>query len=152
MRGFLLDTNVISEIVKPEPDPRVITFLASQSELWLSTVVVHEIEFGLHLLPVGDRRNNLGIAMAALVDEYRDFVLPIDRREAEHAAVLRAVARRSGRVLHLADALIAGTAKVHDLCIATRNAKDFEGLDADVANPWDASDLFSPPQISQQRV
>ena len=73
MRGFLLDTNVISEIVKPEPDPRVITFLASQSELWVSTVGVHEIEFGRHLLPVGDRRTNLGIAMLALVDEYRDF-------------------------------------------------------------------------------
>lgn len=152
MRGFLLDTNVISEIGKPEPDPQVITFLASQSESWLSTIVVHEIESGLHLPPVSDRRTNLGIAMAALVDEYRDFVLPTDRREAEHAAVLRVVARRFDRVVHLADALIAGTAKVHDLCIATRNAKDFEGLDVDLANPWDASDLFSPPQISQQRV
>ncbi len=152
MKGFLLDTNVISEIVKPEPDPQVITFLGSQSELWLSTIVVHEIEFGLQLLPRGDRRTSLGIALAVLVDEYRDFVLPVDRPEAEHAATLRVVARRSGRVLRLADALIAGTAKAHDLCLATRNARDFDGLDIDVANPWDASDLFAPLQVAQQQV
>lgn len=72
--------------------------------------------------------------------EYADRVLPLERREAESAAELRATAQRSGRVLHLGDALIAGTAKAHGLLIATRNVSDFDGLDADVTNPWEEPD------------
>ena len=151
MTGFLLDTNVISEIVKPEPDPRVITFLTDQSDLWLSTIVLHEIDFGRNLLPHGNRRSDLGIALTALVNKYRDRILGVNRREAEHAATLRVVARRSGRVLHLADALIAGTAQANDLCVATRNTKDFEGLDVATTNPWKVSERFSAPHGSQQR-
>ena len=62
--------------------------------------------------------------------------MPVGRPEAQQAAMLRAQARRSGRVLHLADALIAGTAKAHDLAVVTRNAVDFEGLEVKVVNPW----------------
>ncbi len=73
--------------------------------------------------------------------EYRDRILPLDRTGAEWAAQLRAQARRSGRMLDLGDALIAGMAKAHDLAVATRNIVDFEGLDVEVADlgqtlPW----------------
>ena len=138
MNGFLLDTNVVSELTKATPDSRVVAFLATQDDLWLPTIVLHELEFGLNLLPPGRRRNRIRAALSALLMEYGDRVLPLDRPEAEQAATLRAQARRSGRVLHLADALIAGTAKVHDLAVATRNVADFEGLSVTVINPWEA--------------
>lgn len=135
MSGFLLDTDVISEVVSSVSDPRVIAFLIVQPGLSLSTIVLHEMRFALSLLSPGRRRNRPGSALLAVVAEYDDRILPAGRPEAEHAAVLRAQARRSGRVLHLADALIAGTAKAHDLTVATRNVGDFDYLDVAVINP-----------------
>ena len=139
MTGFLLDTNVVSELTKVTPDSRVVAFLAAQDDLWLSTIVLHELEFGLHLIPPGRRRDRIRVALSALILEYADRVLALDRPEAEQAAALRAQSRRAGRVLHLADALIAGTAKTHDLAVATRNVADFTGLDVTVANPWEVT-------------
>ncbi len=139
MNGFLLDTNVVSELTKNVPNSQVITFLAAQNDLWLSIIVLHELDFGLNLLPLGRRRDRISAALAAFVTEYEDRILPVDRPEAEQAASLRAQARRSGRVLHLGDALIAGTAKTHNLAVATRNVADFDGLDVDVTNPWEAT-------------
>ena len=138
MSGFLLDTNVVSELVKPSPEPRVIAFLNSQTDLWLSAIVLHELHFGLNLLPRGHRRDRLGSALTSLIAEYRDQILPVGRLEAEQAAVMRAQTQLSGRLLYLADALIAGTAKAHDLCLATRNVTDFVGLDVEVTNPWES--------------
>ncbi|MYD63511.1 MAG: type II toxin-antitoxin system VapC family toxin [Gemmatimonadetes bacterium] len=139
MNGFLLDTNVVSELTKNVPNSQVITFLAAQNDLWLSIIVLHELDFGLNLLPLGRRRDRISAVLAAFVTEYEDRILPVDRPEAEQAASLRAQARRSGRVLHLGDALIAGTAKTHNLAVATRNVADFDGLDVDVTNPWEAT-------------
>lgn len=138
MRGFLLDTNIVSELVKVVPEQRVIRFLMDKPDLWLSTIVLHEMDFGLNLLPPGHRRDNLSAALSGFVSEYDNRILPIGRPEAQQAAMLRGQARRSGRVLHLADALIAGTAKAHDLSVATRNTRDFEGLDVEAINPWDS--------------
>ncbi len=138
MSGFLLDTNVVSELTKDAPDSRVVEFLAAHDDLWLSTIVLHELDFGLNLLPLGRRRNRIRAALLAFVMEYEDRILAVDRPEAEQAATLRAQAHRSGRVLHLGDALIAGTAKTHNLAVATRNVVDFDGLDVAVTNPWEA--------------
>ena len=137
MRGFLLDTNVVSELVKPVPEPLVIRFL-TRPDLWLSTITLHEMDFGLSLLPAGRRRERFSLALLALVSGYEDRILPIGRAEALQAAKLRAQAHQSGRVLHLADALVAGIAKANDLWVATRNVGDFNGLGIDVTNPWDA--------------
>ena len=97
------------------------------------------MEFGLNLLPPGRRREELRTALSSYVELYADFILPVTRVEAEQAALLRVQAQRGGRVLHLADALIAGTAIVHNLMLATRNVKDFAALDVDVVNPWELS-------------
>ncbi len=137
MNGFLLDTNVVSELTRSTPDTRVMAFLAAHHDLWLSAVVVHELEFGLQLLPHGQRRDLLSAALAGIVDEYQDRILPIDREGAEWAAFFRSQAHRGGRVLDLGDALIAGTARAHDLSVATRNVADFSGLDVNVINPWE---------------
>ncbi len=137
MKGILLDTNVISELTRDEPDARVISFLNRHRALWVSSIVLHELEFGLRLLPAGRRREGLQAVVARFVAEYADRILPLARREAEAAAELRVHAQRSGRVLHLGDALIAGTAKAHGLALATRNVTDFDGLEVDVINPWE---------------
>ena len=138
MSGFLIDSNVVSEVIKPTPEPRVISFLAQPHEMWLSVIVMHEARYGLNLMPHGQRRESLRSALSAVLVEYTNWILPIDRSAAEHAARLRANARRSGRVLRLADALIAGTAIDHGLTLVTRNIKDFEDLDIDVFNPWES--------------
>ncbi|MYC95326.1 MAG: type II toxin-antitoxin system VapC family toxin [Caldilineaceae bacterium SB0661_bin_32] len=138
MNGYLLDTNVVSEIVRSAPDSQVLSFLAEQEVLWLSAIVLHELEYGLNLLSPGRRREDLRNALSAYIETNADFVLPVGRAEAEEAALLRARARRAGHVLHLADALVAGTAKVCNLILATRNVKDFAALDVEVFNPWES--------------
>ena len=136
MSGYLIDTNVVSELTKASPDSGVVTFLSEQDDLWLSSVVLHELEFGLLSLPEGRRRDDLQQVLSDFIAEFDDRILPLERVEAEWAARLRAEAHLSGRVLHLGDALIAGTARAHGLSIAIRNVKDFDGLDVNVANPW----------------
>ena len=135
MRGYLLDTNVVSEIVRVAPDLQVRSFLTEPAELWLPVIALHELEFGLNLLPPGRRREDLRTALSAYIEAYADFILPVARAEAEEAALLRVQAQRAVRVLNLPDALIAETAIVHNLILATRNVKDFAALDVDVVNP-----------------
>ena len=137
MRGFLLDANVVSELTKDAPDPRVVAFLTEQDDLWLSALVLHELEFGLELLPPGQRRDGLRSVLSEFIASYEDRILPMERTGAERAAQFRTQAHRSGRMLDLGDALIAGTAKVHGLSVATRNVGDFADLDVDVINPWE---------------
>lgn len=138
MTGFLLDTNVVSELTRDRPEPRVIAFLSEQPDLWLSTLVLHELEYGLELLPHGARRDGLEAVLTAFVAEYEDRIFPLDRMAARWAARFRADSHRSGRVLDLGDALIAGTARAHELSLATRNVRDFDRLDLEVTNPWGA--------------
>ena len=136
MSGYLLDTNVISELTKASPAVGVLDFLSEHDDLWLSSVVLHELEFGLELLPYGHRRDGLRRTLEEFTSQFGDRILPLGRREAEWAARLRAQARLAGHVPHAGDAFIAGTAKAHDLTVATRNVRDFDGLDVDVTSPW----------------
>ena len=135
MNGVLLDTNVVSETARLAPDPNVLAFLACDYDFWLSAVVVHELEFGVQLMAPGRRRDVIAAAVRSITGQTRRIV-PVGIAEAEHAAELRARARRSGRVLDLGDSLIAATAAVRRLAVATRNTGDFEGLDVRVINPW----------------
>ena len=137
MSGYLLDTNVISETMTSTPDARVSTFLIEHDDLWLSTMVIHELEYGVRCLPPGNRRGLLQEDLRRLAAEYEDRILPLDRAGARWAAQFRAQARRAGRTLDLGDALIAGTARAHDLALATRNTANFQHIDIDLINPWD---------------
>ncbi|MCE2439251.1 MAG: hypothetical protein J4F39_07485 [Candidatus Latescibacteria bacterium] len=92
----------------------------------------------MQLLPQGQRRDLLSVALSRIVNEYQDHILPVDRKGAEWAAAFRTQAHRGGRVLDLGDALVAGTARAHELSVATRNVADFNGLDVDVINPWES--------------
>ena len=137
MSGLLLDANVISEIGRPRPDFRVLAFLSANDELWLSAIALHEVEFGIQRLDAGRRQERYRRALSDVVGQHAQRILGVGHLEATHAASLRAEAARSGRTLHIADALIAGTARANDLAIATRNVRDFEGLDVEVVNPWE---------------
>ena len=101
--GVLLDTNVVSELTKEAPNPRVVSFLAEQDDLWLSSVVIYELEYGLRLLPEGRRRNLLAEAQAGILAAYSGRILPLSQASAEWAAILRARALRSGRTVDIGD-------------------------------------------------
>ena len=138
MSGYLLDTNVISELASAAPDSNVLNFLSASDDLWIPVIAIYEIEYGLRILPRGRRRRRLESAMSAFIEQYADRILRIDREAAECAGALCADAKRSGRRLDASDALIAGAAKAQGLTVATRNVKDFDYLDIAVANPWTA--------------
>ncbi len=136
MSGYLLDTNVVSELTKEEQNPAVIDFLNAHDDLWLSVIVVEELQLGIQLLPEGRRRDGLREWLTQILVDFGDRISPIGRQEAEWAAAFQARAHRSGGELELGDALIAGTAMANEVAIVTRNSRDFEGLGVEVFNPW----------------
>ena len=141
MTGYLLDTNVVSELTRDIPDPNVVTFLSEESDLWLSSIVIYELEYGVQLLPRGLRRDHLGALNASIISEYDNRILSLDKIGAEWAARFRAQAHRTGRPLDLGDALVAGVAKANALSIPTRNVGDFVSLDVEITNPWQPRQL-----------
>lgn len=136
MTNYLLDTNIISELGRPEPQKSVVDFVASTPIAWLSTITLHELEYGIALIPEGSRQKAIKQVVSELVSAYGDYIIPVEQQEAQEAALLRATMKQQGKVLHLADSLIAGTAKAHNLIVVTRNIKDFEGLGIQLNNPF----------------
>ena len=137
MSGNLLDTNVVSELTKDTPNPSVINYLNAQDDLWLSAIVVEELELGVQLLPEGRRRARLRAWLSQLLADFEGRILPVDRTEAEWAGAFQALVHRNGGKLKLGDALIAGTAMAKDMTVVTRNVRDFHGLGVSVVNPWE---------------
>lgn len=137
---ILLDTNVVSELMLSRPNPSVLGWLngAETQELYVSSVSVAEIYFGLELLPTGARRDDLldrfGRLMATAFDQR---VLDFDGDAARVYGRIAARRRNQGRPLSMADGQIAATARSHSLVLATRNVRDFEGCDVDILNPFD---------------
>ena len=138
MSGYLLDTNVVSELTKERPNSAIIDYLNIQDDLWLSAIVVEELGLGVQLLPEGRRRDGLREWLTLLLADFDGRISPIGRREAEWAAAFQARVHRGGGELELGDALIAGTAMANDMAIVTRNVRDFGGLNIDIINPWES--------------
>ena len=136
MKAYLLDTNIISEIMTAEPNQRVIDFLAHLKESYLSVITLHELHYGLQLLPEGQRRNTIANKLQNLLTHYNDYIIPVNQAIALQAALLRSDAKQEGRIVHLADALIASTARVNNWVVATRNTNDFIDSGVDIINPW----------------
>lgn len=134
---FLVDANVLSEPTKARPDPRVIDWLrASEREIAVDPFILGEIRFGILLLPKGRRRAKLERWFDAGVQ--RIEVLPWDANTGLAWAQLLARLRASGRSMPVKDSLIATTALVHGLAVATRNRADFEKSGVNVVDPWTA--------------
>ena len=127
---ILLDTNVLSESMRIEPDEGVMRWLDGHlpSSLFLSAVTVDEITFGIEILPPSRKRTRLARVFSLIVDEFSGRVVPFDLQAATESARFRARRRRAGSPVSLADSQIAGTAKSRDFSLATLNAQDFRGI------------------------
>jgi predicted nucleic acid-binding protein len=138
---IILDTNVLSALMRTVPEPAVVNWLDHQpsESVWLTSVTVFETRFGLALLPKGRRRTALERAFErVLADDLSNRVLDFDAVAAAEAARVAAERRRGGRVVDLRDTLMAGIAQARRATIATRNTTHFEGLDVPIVNPWSA--------------
>lgn len=136
---ILLDTNVLSTLMKATPDPVVIRWLDGQApdQIWTTAICVFEIRFGLSRLPPGRRRQGLEAAFADLIAiDLVGRVAPVDQRAAGAAGALAAEREAAGRPVDVRDTLIAEVALSRQAEIATRNAKHFSDLDVRVVNPW----------------
>ncbi len=139
--SFLLDTNVVSEWVKPRPDSGVITWLADVDEdrVFLSVVSLAELRFGVERMPAGGRRNRLDQWLREeLPLRFESRVLPVDVSVAETWGQVLARSQAMGRTTSIMDGFLAATAAVHHLTMVTRNVSDFSALGHSVLNPWTA--------------
>jgi len=139
VNGFLLDTNVISELTKPQPDGNVLRWIAETDEalLFLSVLTLGEIRNGIERLIPGKRRVRLESWLAVdLPPRFEDRILAIDAGTAQRWGVLSATAARKGRPLPVMDGLLAATALDHDLTLVTRNDSDASGAGVPVLDPW----------------
>lgn len=136
---YLLDTNVLSELVRPEPDARVMAWVEAQSplDLAVSVLTLGELTKGVGLMAVGRRRAALERWVAVeLASQFRGRVLPVTDAIALAWGGLAAEARRTGRSLPVIDGLLLATASVHALTLVTRNVGDCAGREVPVLDPW----------------
>lgn len=136
---ILLDTNVISELVKPSPDPAVAAFLgrAIPETVFTAAVCEAEICYGLTRLPPGRRRNDLiGRVTAFFAEAFGDRTLAFDSASAAIYGELRAAREAAGRPIETEDAMIAATARAYGAMVVTRNVDDFMGCEVEIVNPW----------------
>jgi predicted nucleic acid-binding protein len=137
--SFLLDTNVVSEWVRPRPDPGVVAWLAEADEdrIFISVVSLAELRYGIERLAAGQRRRRLDEWLREdLPLRFEGRVLPIDTLIADTWGRLTALREASGRPIGAADAFIAATAEARDLTLVTRNVPDFERTVRAIVNPW----------------
>lgn len=136
---IVLDTNVLSALMRREADQSVVAWLDLQSpeSVWTTAVTVLEIRFGLAQLAPGRRRRQLDDAFSRVVDEdFRGRILPFDRAAAEEAASRAAERRAVGKPVDFRDIEIAGIVSARRAILATRNARHFQGLGIQLVDPW----------------
>lgn len=136
---YVLDTNVVSELMRPTPDPSVEAWVAGHraADLHFSSIGEAEIRFGVAIMPAGRRREALAAAIDGLMrEDFSGRVLPFDSAAARAYAEIAAARRSVGRPVSLADCQIAAIARAHGLALATRNVRDFAGMGIEIADPW----------------
>jgi len=136
---IILDTNVLSALMKQTPDREVITWLDKQprTSVWTSSVTILEIRFGLQVMPLGRRRRALMQAFEiVLADKIEGRIASFDAAAAQLAADLMVLRHQQGRPGELRDTMIAGIALARKAKLATRNTSHFRNLNVPVINPW----------------
>ncbi len=136
---FLIDTNVISELMRASPAPSVLSWFSTQdpSTLYLSAVTEAELRSGIAILPAGQRRDGLKAALdATIAEDFEGRILPFDTDAAKTYAEIASMRRAAGRPIADADCQIAAIAQATRMPVVTRNTRDFEGCGVDVINPW----------------
>ncbi len=135
----LLDTNVVSELIRKSPALAVANWVSDHpvEDLFFSAVGEAELRYGAAILPAGRRRDRLFLKIdAMLLDAFEDRVLPFDSNAARAYGNLAAVRRSAGRPVAPADCQIAAIAASRGMAVATRNVRDFEGMGIEVVDPW----------------
>jgi toxin FitB len=138
---ILLDTNVVSEAMTREPHPRVREWLDAQAadSLFLSSVTVAELLFGVGALPAGKRKNALTAALDDILDVFAARILPFDTSAARHYADLAVKARAAGRGFPVPDGYIAAIAAARGFAVASRDASAFNAAGVTIIDPWTAT-------------
>ncbi len=137
--NVLLDTNVVSELMRKTPDPIVAVWAAGHrlEDLFFSAVGEAELRYGAAILPTGQRRDTLLSDIERMMGEaFGSRVLPFDRGAARAYADIAAMRRSTGRPVGPADCQIAAIARSRHMAVATRNVRDFDDLDIEVVDPW----------------
>ena len=137
---IVLDTNVVSEAMKPEPHRAVLAWLDEQAAdtLFLTSVTLAELLFGIGALPAGRRKSAMALALDGLLELFGDRVLAFDTAAARSYAELAVAARAAGKGLPTPDGYIAAIAAAHRYTVATRDVSPFEAAGLNVINPWKA--------------
>jgi len=136
---IILDTNVVSELLRPEPAAQVEAWLAAQdgAMVFFTSVGEAELRYGLAILPPGRRHSALSKAIEAILEEdFRDRILSFDRAAALAYAAIASGRRAAGRPISQFDCQIAAIARASEAAVATRNTGDFEGCGIAVIDPW----------------
>jgi predicted nucleic acid-binding protein len=139
MNGFLLDTNIPSELTRTRPEARVVAWLESADDeaMFFSVVSLGEIVKGVSLLDNGRKRDELEKWLeATLCPWFGARILPVNEAIARYWGALTAEFELKGRKIKVADGMIAAAAQVHNLTVVTRDVNDFAGLGAEIFNPW----------------
>ena len=136
---IILDTNVVSELLRPAPSAQVEAWLSAQdgTNIYFTTVGEAELRHGVAILPAGKRRTALAEAVEGMLEEdFHDRILPFDRHAARAYAAIAAERRAAGRPISQFDCQIAAIAHVHGAAVATRNTSDYEGCGVVLLDPW----------------
>jgi predicted nucleic acid-binding protein len=136
---IVLDTNVLSELLRPKPDNNVMAWIAQQprTALFTTTITRGEIGYGVQLLSAGRRRQALKTAIGAIFNEdLAGQILSFDSDSADLYAEIAASRKRSGKPISQFDAMIAAVTRSRGACLATRNVKDFGDCGIELINPW----------------
>lgn len=136
---IILDTNILCELMRPQPDKLVLNWLNAQIThvLYVTTITVTEVLHGIARLPTGKRKTLLfNTATAMFAEDFMGQTLDFNFAAAKHYAELMVIRQRAGRRVHMADAQIAAICLEHNATLATRNLKDFEGLGIKLFNPF----------------
>ncbi|GJE04504.1 type II toxin-antitoxin system VapC family toxin [Methylobacterium isbiliense] len=138
---MLLDTNVVAEAMKPEPHPTVRDWLDAQAAetLFLSSITIAELSFGIAALPRGERKDDLAATLDGVVDLFAARILPFDTPAARHYADLAVKARVAGKGFPTSDGSIAAIAAAHRFAVASRDASAFEAAGLTVIDPRSVS-------------
>ncbi len=139
---ILLDTNILSELMRPTPEAAVEQWLADQppASVFISAITEAELRYGLALMPNGKRRSALAVEIEDMLGEdFSGRILPFDSPAAVAFAEIAAERRQAGRPISQADAQIAAIARSRGAALATRNVLDFEGCGVEIINPWSSA-------------
>ncbi len=135
----ILDTNVVSEVLKPAPSPEVMDWLSGlpREAAYITSITQAELLLGVEFLPAGRRRSELAYTIGRILeDEFKGHILPFDDRAAGAYAKIVSQRRAQGRPIGQSDAMIASISQTWLASLATRNEADFEGCGVTIINPW----------------